>query len=67
MAADKELDKTDREILRLLAMDAVNRPADFMLAKRALAQLCTVDVERLADDSVPLKELLQSAPVAPAI
>jgi len=52
---------------RLLAMDAVNRPADFMLAKRALAQVCTVDVERLADEAVPLKELLHSAPVAPAI
>jgi 3-phenylpropionate/trans-cinnamate dioxygenase ferredoxin reductase component len=52
---------------RLLAMDAINRPADFMLAKRALAQVCTLDVERLADEAVPLKELLQTAPVASAI
>lgn len=52
---------------RLLAMDAVNRPADFMLAKRALAQLCTVDVQRLADEAVPLKELLQTAAAAPTI
>jgi len=49
---------------RLLAMDAVNRPADFMLAKRLLAQPCTVDAERLADEAVPLKELLHSAPTA---
>ena len=41
---------------RLLAVDAVNRPADFMVAKRALAQPCTVDAARLADDAIPLKE-----------
>jgi 3-phenylpropionate/trans-cinnamate dioxygenase ferredoxin reductase subunit len=49
---------------RLLAMDAVNRPADFMLAKRSLAQVCTVDGQRLADEAVPLKDLLQTAPMA---
>jgi 3-phenylpropionate/trans-cinnamate dioxygenase ferredoxin reductase subunit len=47
---------------RLLAVDAINRPADFMLAKRLLAQVCTVDADRLADAAVPLKDLLQSAP-----
>jgi len=47
---------------RLLAVDAISRPADFMLAKRALAQGCTVDVKRLADETVPLKEVLQIAP-----
>jgi 3-phenylpropionate/trans-cinnamate dioxygenase ferredoxin reductase subunit len=52
---------------RLLAMDAINRPADFMLAKRALAQLCTVDAERLADEATPLKDILQTPAVAPAI
>ncbi len=52
---------------RLLAVDAVNRPADFMLAKRALAQACTVDAARLADESVPLKDLLQTASAVPAI
>ncbi len=46
---------------RLLAMDAVNRPADFMLAKRALAQPCVADAQRLADASQPLKEILQPA------
>lgn len=48
---------------RLLAMDAINRPPDFMLAKRMLAQPCGVDVERLADPSAPLKEILQPLPV----
>lgn len=52
---------------RLLAVDAVNRPADFVLAKRALAQVCRVDATRLADEAVPLKELLLPAPVAPTI
>lgn len=49
---------------RLLAMDAVNRPADFMLAKRSLAQPCMVDWERLADEAIPLKDLLQPVPMA---
>jgi len=47
---------------RLLAVDAVNRPGDFMLVRRALAQPLTVDPDRLSDESVPLKDLL----VAPA-
>jgi 3-phenylpropionate/trans-cinnamate dioxygenase ferredoxin reductase subunit len=46
----------------LLAVDAVNRPADFMLAKRLLAGGCSVDVARLADEALPLKVLLQAAP-----
>ncbi|HEY9237410.1 MAG TPA: oxidoreductase C-terminal domain-containing protein, partial [Burkholderiaceae bacterium] len=47
---------------RLLAVDAVNKPADFMLARRALAQSPQVDAARLADESVPLKEQLAAAP-----
>lgn len=46
---------------RLLAIDAVNRPADFMLAKRLLARRCVADRERLDDESVPLKALLAQA------
>mgnify|MGYP006209989577 CR=1 FL=1 len=38
-----------------------------LLAKRALAQACTVDAARLADESVPLKDLLQTASAVPAI
>jgi 3-phenylpropionate/trans-cinnamate dioxygenase ferredoxin reductase subunit len=47
---------------RLLAVDAVNRPADFMMAKRALAAPVHVAGD-VADEAVPLKTLL--APAAP--
>ncbi|MBF5096525.1 NAD(P)-binding protein [Azospirillum sp. INR13] len=43
---------------RLIAADAVNRPADFMMAKRMVAAQLKVDAERLADPAVPLKDLL---------
>lgn len=48
---------------RLLAVDAVNRPADFMLVRRSLTQTVTVDSARLAEESVPLRDLLLGAPV----
>lgn len=43
---------------RVLAVDAVNRPGDFMLVRRALAQPLQVDADRLADETIPLKDLL---------
>lgn len=44
---------------RLLAVDAVNRPQDFMLAKRVLTQPFTVSPDTALDDeSRPLKALL---------
>ncbi|MDR6861108.1 NAD(P)/FAD-dependent oxidoreductase [Variovorax guangxiensis] len=46
---------------RLIAVDAVNRPGDFMAARRALAQQPPVDAAGLGDESVPLKELLAPA------
>jgi len=42
---------------RLLAVDAVNRPAEFMLVRRLLAQPVEVDAD-LTDESRPLKDLL---------
>jgi 3-phenylpropionate/trans-cinnamate dioxygenase ferredoxin reductase subunit len=52
---------------RLLAADAVNRPADYMAVRRALTQGATVPPERAGDDSVPLKSLLAApADAAPA-
>ncbi|OGA58417.1 MAG: pyridine nucleotide-disulfide oxidoreductase [Burkholderiales bacterium RIFCSPHIGHO2_01_FULL_64_960] len=42
---------------RLLAIDAVNRPGDFMLTRRALAQPMVVEAGQLADEGVPLKEI----------
>lgn len=46
----------------VIAADAVGRPADFMVAKRLVAAGLPVDAARLADDMVPLKDLLPSAP-----
>ncbi|MBG9388019.1 NAD(P)/FAD-dependent oxidoreductase [Caenimonas aquaedulcis] len=43
---------------RLLAIDAVNRPAEFMAVRRALVRPLVVDAERLADEAVPLKDQL---------
>jgi 3-phenylpropionate/trans-cinnamate dioxygenase ferredoxin reductase subunit len=40
------------------AADVVNSPRDFMIAKKLVAAQTVVDVERLADPTVPLKELL---------
>ncbi|WP_252270730.1 NAD(P)/FAD-dependent oxidoreductase [Pseudomonas subflava] len=48
---------------KVLAADTVNRPQDFIAAKRLVAEGIVVTVEQLADDSKPLKELLP-APTA---
>ena len=40
---------------RVLAVDTVNRIPEFMLAKRLVAERMRGRPERLADDSVPLK------------
>jgi len=42
----------------VLAADTVNRPQDFVAAKRLVAEGIAVTAEQLADDSRPLKELL---------
>ena len=43
---------------RLLAADAVNRPAEFMVSKRLVAAGLPLDPAQLADPTVPLKSLL---------
>lgn len=43
---------------RLLAVDAVNRPQDFMVGKRLITERRSIDKAKLADDSIPLKEFL---------
>jgi 3-phenylpropionate/trans-cinnamate dioxygenase ferredoxin reductase subunit len=40
---------------KLLAVDAINRPKEFMLCKRALTSGVTVDSSLLADESVDIK------------
>jgi 3-phenylpropionate/trans-cinnamate dioxygenase ferredoxin reductase subunit len=42
----------------VLSVDAVNRPQDFMIAKRLVAERAQVDPQALADESVGLKSLL---------
>lgn len=44
----------------ILAADTVNRPPEFMLAKRFIGERIQVDTLRLADDTQPLKDLLPS-------
>tara|TARA_R100001143_G_C3360249_1_gene134992 strand:+ start:4507 stop:5736 length:1230 start_codon:yes stop_codon:yes gene_type:complete len=43
---------------KLLAVDAVNSPQEFMFGKRALAQFQALDRERLADTDVSMRDLL---------
>lgn len=43
---------------QLIAADAVNRPADFMLSKRLVAACAHLSELSIADESVPLKTLL---------
>ena len=43
---------------RLIAMDAVNRPQEFMLARQAVAKGVQPDPGHLADEALPLKSVL---------
>jgi 3-phenylpropionate/trans-cinnamate dioxygenase ferredoxin reductase subunit len=45
---------------RLIAADAVSRPHEFMIAKRLVAARATVSAVHLADESFPLKSLLET-------
>ncbi len=49
---------------RLLAADAINRPGEFMAAKRLVAAKAIVAPTLLADTSVVLKSLLGCVPIA---
>jgi 3-phenylpropionate/trans-cinnamate dioxygenase ferredoxin reductase subunit len=47
---------------RILAVDAVNRPAEFMVAKRLVAQkACAASPRQLGDESWPLQNLNRAA------
>jgi len=41
----------------LLAVDAINRPGEFMAGKKLLLQPTAIDKGKLADDSIPVKEI----------
>jgi 3-phenylpropionate/trans-cinnamate dioxygenase ferredoxin reductase subunit len=46
---------------RLLAVDAVNAPGDYMVVRKALTQGTSIPAERAADAGTPLKQLLLAA------
>jgi 3-phenylpropionate/trans-cinnamate dioxygenase ferredoxin reductase subunit len=43
---------------KLIAVDAINTPRDYMVARKVLGEGGTLPADRVADASVPLKELL---------
>jgi 3-phenylpropionate/trans-cinnamate dioxygenase ferredoxin reductase subunit len=45
---------------RMLAVDAVNRPQEFMLGKKVIANGLAVDRVRLADEAASLKDIISS-------
>jgi 3-phenylpropionate/trans-cinnamate dioxygenase ferredoxin reductase component len=45
----------------VIAADAVNRPGDFMAAKRIIGERMMIPALRLKDEALPLKALLKSA------
>ena len=46
---------------RLLAVDAINSPLDYMVVRKALTQGATIPADRAADAATPLKMLLAAA------
>jgi 3-phenylpropionate/trans-cinnamate dioxygenase ferredoxin reductase subunit len=45
----------------IIAADSVNRPGDFMAAKRLAGDRKEISSARLTDESIPLKSLMQAA------
>ncbi|MCC1495336.1 NAD(P)/FAD-dependent oxidoreductase [Alcanivorax sp. 1008] len=43
---------------QLIAADCINRAPEFMLAKKLLSQKQTADMTRLADEAIPVKQLM---------
>ncbi|AHI30338.1 oxidoreductase C-terminal domain-containing protein [Marinobacter similis] len=43
---------------KLIAADCVNRPPEFMLAKKLLSQKRTLDPSRMADATIEVKQLM---------
>lgn len=46
---------------KLIAVDAINTPRDYMVARKVLGEGGTIPADRVADASVPLKELAMAA------
>ena len=43
----------------VIAADCVNRPGDFMISKRLVAEQAVFDASQLRDESIPLKQILE--------
>ena len=43
---------------RLIATDAINSPRDFVQSKQLIADRAAIDMEKVADADIPLKDLL---------
>ena len=46
---------------KLIAVDAINTPRDYMMVRRVLGEGGTIPADRAADASVPLKEPVTAA------
>ena len=44
---------------QLIAADCVNRPQEFMLSKKLIAEQLAVNADQLADESISVKDLLK--------
>jgi 3-phenylpropionate/trans-cinnamate dioxygenase ferredoxin reductase component len=44
---------------RLIAVDAINRPKEFMLGKRALMTRCMPNIAKLADEKIDVQEIFK--------
>ena len=42
----------------LIAVDAVNRPREFMACRKLVPQRPSIDAAKLADESIPMKEMV---------
>ena len=44
----------------LIAADCINRPQEFMLSKKIIAENIVIEASRLEDESISVKELLSA-------
>ncbi|MCK9469428.1 MAG: pyridine nucleotide-disulfide oxidoreductase, partial [Porticoccaceae bacterium] len=44
---------------RLIAVDAINRPKEFMMSKKALAEKKSADPKLVADESIDIKQVFE--------
>jgi 3-phenylpropionate/trans-cinnamate dioxygenase ferredoxin reductase component len=43
---------------QIIAADCINRPKDFMVAKKLISQQSTIDVAALVDEGIEIKTLI---------